>query len=397
MVEVGTHPGSGAGAAVPASPPDDASVEVLLAAEDGFILKQHQRYQLVGYWHSLWHESSTEELRRLADRYKERLPKLLLSVSLYCPSRFSCPYYVPAEACCILQAAQAERNELRDVSDLKRLRKAEVVGMTTSGAAKMQGLVKALRARILVVEEAAEVLEAHVLAAMHEGLQQLVLIGDHKQLRPKIESYRLSYDSGRGFNLDVSMFERLIYSAGIQYTTLQTQWRMRPEIAGLIKATVYPSLQDASTVGLYPQVRGMQQPLFMLTHTVLEDVRQSVGDQDKSRSNAYEADMAVGLASYLLKQGCYGDNDVVILTPYLGQVREIRRRAEAKISVVVSEEDLETLNLWEEGEGGLGPGEMEARPLSKRVRISSVDNFQGEESKVRLLGHGLWHPQKAAV
>ena len=45
--------------------------------------------------------------------------------------------------------------------------------------------------QILVVEEAAEVLEAHVLACLSETVQHLILIGDHKQLRPKIESYEV--------------------------------------------------------------------------------------------------------------------------------------------------------------------------------------------------------------
>lgn len=61
------------------------------------------------------------------------------------------------------------------------LRRARVVGMTTSGAAGAQRLVAALGPRIVVVEEAAEVLEAHILACLTPRTQQLLLIGDHKQ------------------------------------------------------------------------------------------------------------------------------------------------------------------------------------------------------------------------
>ena len=43
----------------------------------------------------------------------------------------------------------------------------------------------------MVVEEAAEVLEAHVLAALAPQTQHLILIGDHEQLRPKTEMYEL--------------------------------------------------------------------------------------------------------------------------------------------------------------------------------------------------------------
>lgn len=46
--------------------------------------------------------------------------------------------------------------------------------------------------QIVVVEEAAEVLEAQVLASLAPNTQHLILIGDHEQLRPKSESYELT-------------------------------------------------------------------------------------------------------------------------------------------------------------------------------------------------------------
>lgn len=39
---------------------------------------------------------------------------------------------------------------------------------------------------IVMVEEAAEILEAHVLSALSPRTRHLILIGDHKQLRPKV-------------------------------------------------------------------------------------------------------------------------------------------------------------------------------------------------------------------
>jgi hypothetical protein len=73
--------------------------------------------------------------------------------------------------------------EIKDSFDLKIMRKSSVIGMTTSGAATMRGLVQALAPRVVVVEEAAEVLEAHVLSALSPNTQHLIMIGDHKQLR----------------------------------------------------------------------------------------------------------------------------------------------------------------------------------------------------------------------
>lgn len=56
--------------------------------------------------------------------------------------------------------------------------------------------------------------------------------GDHKQLRPKVEQYSLRVESGRGFDLNVSLFERLV-NKGYPHTTLELQHRMPPEVGGL--------------------------------------------------------------------------------------------------------------------------------------------------------------------
>jgi superfamily I DNA and/or RNA helicase len=51
-------------------------------------------------------------------------------------------------------------------------------------------LIRALSPSIIIVEEAAEVLEAHVIATLTRHTQHLILIGDHQQLRPQASVYR---------------------------------------------------------------------------------------------------------------------------------------------------------------------------------------------------------------
>ncbi len=53
-------------------------------------------------------------------------------------------------------------------------------------------------------------------------------------------------DSGRGYNLDLSLFERLVEQSDFPVVTLQQQHRMRPEISQLIRAPIYPALQVGS-------------------------------------------------------------------------------------------------------------------------------------------------------
>ena len=69
---------------------------------------------------------------------------------------------------------------------LQILKRAQVVGMTTTGAAIHQELLNKLRAPVVFVEEAAEVLESNLLATLTPHVKHLVLIGDHKQLKPKV-------------------------------------------------------------------------------------------------------------------------------------------------------------------------------------------------------------------
>jgi hypothetical protein len=71
--------------------------------------------------------------------------------------------------------------------DREVLRSARVVGMTTTNAAMNHSLLAGLEAKVVLVEEAGEVLESHILTCLSPSNEQLVLIGDHCQLRPKTQ------------------------------------------------------------------------------------------------------------------------------------------------------------------------------------------------------------------
>ena len=49
-------------------------------------------------------------------------------------------------------------------------------------------------------------------------------------------------ESGQGYNLDCSLFERLV-KGGFPVATLVEQRRMRPSVARLIRDTIYPNLK----------------------------------------------------------------------------------------------------------------------------------------------------------
>jgi hypothetical protein len=69
------------------------------------------------------------------------------------------------------------------------------------------------------------------------------------------------YDLAKKYQLDVSLFERLILG-GMKAVRLGVQHRMRPEIVRLIVPTIYEELENYSTVYNHPHVPGMEHDVF---------------------------------------------------------------------------------------------------------------------------------------
>ena len=224
------------------------------------------------------------------------------------------------------------------------LKGVKVIGMTTTGAAKWQSVLQRVGPRIVVVEEAAEVMEAHVITTLSQNCQHLILIGDHQQLKPNPAVYRLA----KKYNLDISLFERMINN-DFPRQTLAQQHRMRPEIAAIMRNHFYKDLKDDDSVLGMENIRGVTKNMFFINHEHSEDCE---NDGMKSHSSEHEAKMAVALCKYLLQQG-YSPSQVTILTTYTGQLFSIKLLLD----------------------GGCFDG----------VRVCVVDNYQGEESDIIIL------------
>ena len=251
--------------------------------------------------------------------------------------------------------ACAEYNTAQQKIESHVAQKADVIGMTTTGAAKYHHLLDDLHPKIVLFEEAAEVLEAHLVTSIAPSVQQVILIGDHKQLRPK----PTCYDLGKKCNLDISLFERLVepktngrkvVAGGFPHVTLEVQHRMRPEISKLVHPTIYKKLIDADNVKCYDHVKGVSKDLFFITHPYPEEDN-SFSDT-RSHINKFEADYACQFCLYLLKQGC-SPQKITILTMYRGQLLELKKR--------MKRDDFEG------------------------VRVAAVDDFQGEENEIIIL------------
>jgi len=245
-------------------------------------------------------------------------------------------------------ARQLERNAdsktaLDRDRQLELLREMEIVGMTTTAVSKNQDLLKALRPEVIVVEEAAQVLEAHILAALHPRTQHIILIGDHQQLRPATTVYRIS----KHFHLDVSLFERLIHNRADHVTLLQ-QRRMHPKISRLIRP-YYPELRDHASTYQRAEVMGVRQRTFFLKHGHLEDC----DGLNHSKTNTFEAHFVSALCAHLIKSG-HDESQITVLSPYLGQVRFLKEK-------------------------------LRRDPNTAGVMCMAVDNYQGEENDIIIL------------
>jgi len=280
--------------------------------EDITQLKEKQRWSLYQYWVNQHLHVCKQEVANHVEQY--------------------------THACGQYQEAQTEL-------DNSVLCSAHVVGMTTTGAAKYHQVLHKMKPKIIIIEEAAEVLESHIVTTLTSSTQQVIMIGDHQQLRPKPNDYHLATNC----NLDVSLFERLVTNK-LPLATLEVQHRMRPEIAQLICPHIYETLINASNVKVYEKVNGVKHNVFFIDHAIPED--ESFESDMLSHSNKHEAEFVVQLCHYFIKLG-YRRSQITILTMYSGQLLKMKN--------VMSKE------------------------IYEGVRVSAVDDFQGEENDIILL------------
>lgn len=154
------------------------SIEQLLSVY-AWTLTNEERKRLLEYWHESAIDELSKELQSLMQQHSSK---------------------------------KRELTALFHEADAQVFDQVDVVGITTTGLANNADLLRHLHAKVLICEEAGEVLESHILTTFLPSIQHAILIGDHLQLRPKISNQRLSVEcdlDGPKYNLDKSLFERL--------------------------------------------------------------------------------------------------------------------------------------------------------------------------------------------
>ena len=89
--------------------------------------------------------------------------------------------------------------EIRNENLAQVIQQKRIIGCTTNAAARHKEILMNAKPGIILVEEAGEILESHILTALSSRTKQLVLVGDHQQLRPKVNNYGLTVEKGDGY------------------------------------------------------------------------------------------------------------------------------------------------------------------------------------------------------
>jgi predicted DNA helicase len=251
---------------------------------------------------------------------------------------------------------ELERAIVRDI-----LESADVV-LSTNGMVGSEAL-EGMRFDVAVVDEASQQMEPSTLLPLMRA-PLAVLAGDHKQLPPTVVS-----------GLDVlehSLFERLMEAGEVAQRMLRVQYRMHEKIMAFPNILMYggrlvadPSVAHRRLVlarapdGEAAKVLDPELPVVFADTSALE-AAERLPERSTSYENPEEAAYVAGWAESLVRCGV-PEEEIGVITPYLSQVKRIRKLLEAK---------------------GLG------------CEVKSVDGFQGREKEVILISFVRSNPAR---
>jgi len=244
----------------------------------------------------------------------------------------------------------------------------------------------------VVVDEAARANPLDLFIPMSLAERRIILVGDHRQL-PHILEHEIERDLDKNLNektedmLRKSLFERLFTAMrereradGIKRTvTLDIQYRMHPVLGDFVSDTFYRPHGEAFESGRVPEefaheVSGYGGAVAAWVDIPLGRGREG-GRQSKKRSA--EAKWIAGEVHRILDER--PDYSVGVITFYSAQVDELMRQMEGHgLTEQAEDGSLHIAERWRETRDQSGR-------LKERLRVGTVDAFQGKEFDVVLL------------
>lgn len=242
-------------------------------------------------------------------------------------------------------------------SQLRAVRYAQAICATCSGAGS--DFLDRINFSAVMLDEASQVTEPMSLVPLANGCQQLVLVGDHKQLPPTV----VSRDAELA-GMTLSLFDRLT-RAGVKPYLLDTQFRMHPAISYFPSVSFYDGLVKSGTpASKRPAPKGFAWPVPSVPIAFCPTPGDALEKNDNlSYSNKVEAERVMDILLGVLNAGELRPCHVGIVTPYAAQVKLIRSMLRTR--GVRTGVDRET------GEAG--------------IEVSSVDGYQGREKELMIV------------
>ncbi|NXI63086.1 HELZ2 Helicase, partial [Anseranas semipalmata] len=197
--------------------------------------------------------------------------------------------------------------------------------LCTCSAASAACLEK-LNVKQILIDECAMSTEPETLIPLvsHPYAEKVVLLGDHKQLRPVVNN-----DFCKTLGMETSLFERYQNQAWM----LDTQYRMHKNICEfpsqefyehrlktcpqlLHKDSVFYHKENRCCPVIFGHIEGKEQSLMISTEE----------GNENSKANPEEVEQAVRTAKQLTLDGTIQPESIAILSPYNAQVSEINKR-----------------------------------------------------------------------
>ncbi|CAJ1451708.1 unnamed protein product [Effrenium voratum] len=205
---------------------------------------------------------------------------------------------------------------------------------------------------LLVVDEAAQVVEPGPWVPLSHGCQRLVLVGDEKQL-PATIHHPLAFQRGLG----ISMFERFVRDGlvrmGNGFVQLDEQRRMHPSIAQFPSLAFYDgTVHDALETKQRQPVPGFPWPNPEYHVAFVECGFCEGEERRRSHANPREADVLLEVLSWCLSAGMK-PCQIGVITGYSAQQEMLQQRVAQLAKRLVFD-----------------PAEL---------RVDTVDGFQGAE------------------
>ena len=244
----------------------------------------------------------------------------------------------------------------------------------------------------VIVDEAARANPLDLMVPLSMASGRIILVGDHRQLPQLLDTNLLTQFSNRHDPdvveevLSKSLFEQLFnklknddLTRGVKrVVTLDQQFRCHPVLGTFISEQFYAPFNEPLNNGIQDASRFIHNyPDYENTVCAWLDVKRSAGSEFKesfSISRKCEAEVIVGeLRKILISDD---ETSCGVITFYSGQVRVIwETMLEAGMAVQNGREFILNPSIpWLRNKGG-----------SPRVRIGSVDAFQGREFDVVFL------------